>query len=82
MTKGHNSLDAGRLHSFVQRIEALADTKGRISQDMGEVFKEAKSAGYDVPALRQLIRERKMDAADRAEREELLRLYRDAVGAG
>lgn len=82
MTKGHNSLDAGRLHSFVQRLEKLAEEKANIGKDMGEVFKEAKGAGYDVPALRQLLRERKMDAADRAEREELLRLYRDAVGAG
>lgn len=81
MTKGHNSLDAGRLHSFVQRIEKLAEERATISQDMGEVFKEAKGEGYDVPALRALLRERKMDAADREERAELLRLYRDAVSA-
>ena len=81
MTKGHNSLDAGRLHSFVQRIEKLNEEKANLTADIGEVFKEAHGEGYDKPTLRALIRERKMDAADRAEREELLRLYRNAITA-
>lgn len=81
MTKGHNSVDPGRLHSFIQRIEKLNEDKASLTADIGEVFKEAKSAGYDAKVMRELIRERKMDAADREERAELLRLYRDACAA-
>lgn len=81
MKQGHNSVDAGRLHSFVQRIEKLNEEKAALTHDIAEVYGEAKSAGYEVPILRALIRERKMDAADRAEREELLRLYRNAITA-
>lgn len=81
MTKGHNSVDPGRLHSFVQRIEKLNEEKANLTVDIAEIYKEAHGAGYDKPTIRALIRERKLDAADRAERAELLRLYRDAVGA-
>jgi len=81
MTKGHNSVDPGRLKSLIQRIEKLNEERDSISNDIREVYSEAKSAGYTIAILRELIRERKLDAADRAEREELLRLYRDAVGA-
>ncbi len=81
MTKGHNSVNAGQLSSIIQRIERLNEDKANISSDIGEVLKEAKSAGYDAPTIRALIRERKMDKADRDERAELLRLYREAVGA-
>ena len=81
MTKGHNSVDPGRLKSLIRRIEKLNEERDSISNDIREVYSEAKSAGYTIAILRELIRERKLDAADRAEREELLRLYRDAVGA-
>ncbi len=80
MTQGHNSVDPGRLKSFIQRVEKLAEEKAALQTDIRAVFQEAKSAGYEPAILREIIRERKMDAADRAERAELLRLYRDAVG--
>ena len=79
-TKGHNSIDSGLLKSLVQRVEKLNEEKAALTTDIGEIFKEAKSAGYEPKFMREIIRERKMDATDRAERNELLRLYRDAIG--
>lgn len=81
MTKGHNSVDPGRLHSFVQRIEKLETEKAGIASDIGEVYSEAKSAGYDVPVLKALIRERKQDAEKLAEKNAMLDVYRDAITA-
>lgn len=79
---GHNSggVAADRLRSLIERIERLTDEKKALQADIGEVFKEAKSAGFDVKVMRDLIRERAMDAADRREREELRELYRAALG--
>lgn len=81
MTKGHNSVDAGRLHSLIQRIEKLETEKAGIAADIGEIYSEAKSAGYDVPVLRALIRERKQDAEKLAEKNAMLDVYRNAIGA-
>ncbi len=73
-------VDAGRLKSLIQRIEKLEEEKANIANDIKEVFSEAKSAGYDVKILRQVIRIRKMDKADRDEMDELLELYLSALG--
>lgn len=81
MTKGHNSVDPGRLHSFVQRIEKLETEKAGLANDISEVYSEAKSAGYDVPVLKALIRERKQDAEKLAEKNAMLDVYRDAITA-
>ena len=73
-------VDAGRLKSLIQRIEKLEEEKANIANDIKEVFSEAKSAGYDVKILRQVIRIRKMDKADRDEMDEVLELYLNALG--
>jgi uncharacterized protein (UPF0335 family) len=73
-------VDAGRLKSLIQRIEKLEEEKANIANDIKEVYSEAKSAGYDVKILRQVIRIRKMDKADRDEMDELLELYLSALG--
>ncbi len=73
-------VDAGRLKSLIQRIEKLEEEKANIANDIKEVYSEAKSAGYDVKILRQVIRIRKMDKADRDEMDELLDLYLSALG--
>lgn len=79
MAPGHNSGADQRLLSFIQRVERLTEERKAIQADIREVFAEAKSSGYDVPALRQMIKERAMDAADLAEREALLETYRAAL---
>lgn len=80
---GHNSvggLAADRLLSICERVERLEEEKRVLGVDIREVFSEAKGAGFDVATLRKVIRERKLDRADREEQEALLDLYRRAVG--
>lgn len=84
---GHNSgaqtdkgISAQRLKSFIERIERLVVDKENIATDIKEVFSEAKAAGFDTKIMRQVVKLRKMDKADRQENEELLRVYLDAVG--
>ena len=77
---GASSVAADRLRSFIERVERLEEDKAAIMNDIKEVFAEAKGEGYDVNTLRQVIRLRKMDRADRQEMEALLELYLSALG--
>jgi len=69
-----------RLKSFVERIERLEEEKAALTSDTRDVYAEAKSAGFDVKILRQIIRLRKLDEPARNEQEELLDLYMRALG--
>jgi uncharacterized protein (UPF0335 family) len=71
---------ADRLKSFLERIERLEEEKSKISDDVKEVYSEAKSTGFDTKIMRQIIRLRKQDAQQRAEQEQLLEVYKQAVG--
>ncbi len=71
---------ADRLRSFVERIERLEEEKQVLAADIREVYGEAKGTGFDVKVLRQIIRLRKMDDGDRSEMEEILSVYRRALG--
>lgn len=71
---------ADRLRSLVDRIERLEEERKALSSDIKDIYAEAKSAGFDVKALRQLIRIRKQEAAEVEELETLLDLYRRALG--
>ena len=69
-----------RLQSFVERLERLEEEKAALSEDIKEVYSEAKSGGFDIKIMRQVVRLRKMNTADRREQEELLDLYKNALG--
>jgi uncharacterized protein (UPF0335 family) len=71
---------AARLKSFIERVERLEEEKAGIANDIKEVYAEAKGTGFDVKIMRQIVRLRKMEQADRAEQEELLDLYMRALG--
>ncbi len=71
---------ADRLRSFVERIERLEEEKAALGADVREVYSEAKSVGFDSKIIRQIIRLRKLDGSDRREQEELLDLYKTALG--
>lgn len=71
---------ADMLVSFAERIERLTEEKAALSADIAEVFKDAKGAGFNVKILREVLKERAMDAGARQERETLLDLYRRALG--
>lgn len=70
---------AGRLRSFVERIERLEEEKQALTNDIQEVYSEAKGAGFDVKILRQVVRLRKMDAIDRSQMEAVLDVYKRAL---
>jgi uncharacterized protein (UPF0335 family) len=69
-----------QLKSIIERIEKLEEEKKAIADDIKEVFAEAKANGYDVKTLRQVLRIRKQDNAERQEQEALLDLYLHALG--
>ena len=69
-----------RLKSFVERIENLEEEKSALNADIREIYSEAKSIGLDIKIIRQLIRLRKLDTSDRHQQEELLDLYKSALG--
>jgi uncharacterized protein (UPF0335 family) len=71
---------ADRLRSIIERIERLEEEKKALSSDIKDIFAEAKSAGFDVKVLRQVLRIRKQEPAEVEETETLLDLYRRALG--
>ena len=73
-------IGAEQLRSFVERIERLEDEKAALAADIREVYAEAKGNGFDTKIMRQVVRLRKMDNAEREEQEELLDLYKRALG--
>ena len=77
---GPGGFAAGQLKSFVERIERLEEEKKTISDDIKDVYAEAKANGFDVRILRQVISLRKKDADERSEQETLLDLYLAALG--
>jgi uncharacterized protein (UPF0335 family) len=76
---GHNTSD-DRLRLLCERIEGLEVEKKGISDDIKDVYTEAKAVGYDVKIIRQIVRLRKMAADDRREMETILDLYKKALG--
>lgn len=71
---------AGQIKSIIERVERLEEEKAALAGDIREVYAEAKSNGYDVKILRQIVRIRKQDAAERQEMEAILDLYLHALG--
>ena len=71
---------AEQLRSFVERIERLEEEKKALSDDIRDVYAQAKGSGFDLKVLRQLIRLRKLNAAERSEQETLLDIYKRALG--
>ena len=71
---------AGQLRAFIERIERLEEEKKTIADDIKEVYAEMKGNGFDTKAVRTLIRLRKKDQAERQEEEAILDLYKAALG--
>lgn len=69
-----------RLRSIIDRIERLEEEKKALSENIKDIFAEAKSAGFDVKVVRQIISIRKKEPAEVEEQETLLELYRRALG--
>lgn len=76
----YGNISAERLRSLIERIERLEEERKALSSDIKDIFAEAKSAGFDVKVIRQLIRLRKQEPAEIEEQETLLDVYRRALG--
>lgn len=72
---------ADRLKSLIERVERLESEKAALATDIRDIFAEAKSAGFDIKIMRQILKLRKMDAGDRDEQECLLDLYWKALNS-
>jgi uncharacterized protein (UPF0335 family) len=79
---GHNNPPdaAAQLKSIIDRVERLEEEKAAIAEDIKEVYHEAKNNGFDVKAIKTIIKERKQDAADLEEQEVILITYKKALG--
>ena len=73
-------LAADQLRSIIERVEKLEEEKSGIAADIRDVFAEAKGNGFDVKAIRTIIKMRKMDASEREEAETILDTYLHALG--
>ena len=71
---------ADRLRSIIERVERLEEERKALGSDIKDIFAEAKSAGFDVKVVRQIIRIRRQEPADVEEQEALLDVYRRALG--
>ncbi len=75
-----DSVDAGHLKAFIERIEHLEEEKRTIAEDIKEVYAEAKGTGYDIKIIRKIVSLRRQDKEKRREEEEILSLYLSALG--
>jgi uncharacterized protein (UPF0335 family) len=78
METGHNS--NAQLKSIVERIERLETEIKGLQSDRGDIYKEAGSNGFDVPALKAIVRARREDPEKRQAREAQVEIYRSALG--
>ncbi len=69
-----------RLRSFIERVELLEGEKEALMEDIKEVYAEAKGVGFDAKTMRKIVALRKMDTEKRREADEILELYKSAIG--
>jgi uncharacterized protein (UPF0335 family) len=75
---GHNA--NAHLKAFVERIERLEEEKKALADDIRDVYAEAKGTGFDVKALREVVKIRKQDVDERQEHAAILDTYCHALG--
>jgi uncharacterized protein (UPF0335 family) len=69
-----------RLKAFIERVERLEEEKKAIADDVRDVYAEAKANGFDIKALRTVVKLRKLDVDERKEQEAVLETYMHALG--
>ena len=77
---GHNSVAAEDLRQFVERIEHIEAEIADLNESKSEIYREAKGRGFDVKIIREVIRLRRKDHAERMEHDAVLDLYLQAMG--
>lgn len=71
---------ADQLRLFIERIERLEEEKKAMSDDIRDVYQEAKSNGFDTKAMKEVVKIRRLEAHARQERDALIEMYRSALG--
>lgn len=69
-----------QLRQFVEQIERLEEEKQQLVADIRDKYIEARAVGFDVKALRQIVRLRKKSTSEREEEESILKVYMHALG--
>ena len=69
-----------RLKNFIERVERLEQEKSALAEDIKDIYSEAKATGFDTKVMRKIVSLRKMDTEKRREQDELLDLYKSAIG--
>ena len=77
---GTEEVNAGHLRAFIERVERLEEEKRALSDDVKDVYGEAKANGFDVKIMRKIVSIRKQDRDQRREEETILDLYLAALG--
>jgi uncharacterized protein (UPF0335 family) len=80
ITETSQTVAAGQLRAFIERVERLEEEKQSLADDIKDVYAEMKGTGFDTKAVRTIIRLRKKDQAERQEEEAMLDLYKSALG--
>ena len=78
--ESHGAIDNKQLITIIERVEKINEEIAAFNADIKEIYAEAKSAGFDPKYIRQMIRLRKMDPDELSENDELLKMYRNALG--
>ncbi len=81
-TKEVGGVAGQRLKSLIERIERLEGEKQGLADDVKDVYAEAKGVGFDAPTIRRIVKLRKMEPEKIREQDELLDLYKSAIGMG
>ena len=68
-----------KLRAIVERIERIGEEIKELNEGKREIFQEAKSNGFDVKVIREIVRLRKQDQKEREEHESLLEIYLKAI---
>lgn len=79
-TSSATSATQAQLRDYIERVERLNEEKTVLSQDISGIFAEAKANGYDVKAMRRIIAIRKLDPQEAKEQDDLVDLYKHALG--
>lgn len=78
--KDVDGVAGARLKSFIERVERLEEEKTAITDDIKEIYAEAKGTGFDAKTIRKIVSLRKLDLEKRREADDMLELYKSAIG--
>lgn len=79
-TQDTGGVSGQRLKAFIERIERLEEEKAGLAEDIKDIYAECKGVGFDTAIVRKVIRLRKIDVEKRREQDEILELYKAAIG--